>query len=173
MESGSGTVVTAELRSIGFNRKELRSEIVIEAPPERVWSILTDFERFPEWNPFIRKISGKIEARGRLSVTLHPSGGRTTAFKPTILKAEPNRELQWIGHIGFPGLFDGQHIFELQPLGDSMTRFVQREQYGGILLPFVSGMLRNETARGFDEMNRALKERAEEGTAGTALPPIT
>lgn len=154
----------AELRSIGFNRKELRSEIEIDAPSEKIWSILTDFDRFPDWNPFIRASSGRIEKNQRLSVTLHPSGGRTTAMRPSVLAVEPNRELRWIGHLGIPGLFDGQHIFELQPLGDARTMFVQREQFGGILLPFLTGMLRNETARGFGEMNQALKERAESKT---------
>jgi len=156
-----GNSSPARVRSIGFNRKELRSEIEIEAPPERVWSILTDFGRFPEWNPFIRSASGKVVVKSKLTVTLHPSGGRATTFKPSVLKVDPDRELRWLGHIGVSGLFDGQHIFELQPLGEARTLFVQREQFGGILLPFLTRMLRNETARGFDEMNNALKKRAE------------
>ena len=161
----SEAFVTAELRSIAFNRKELRSEIVIDAPSERVWNILTDFDRFPEWNPFIRRASGRIETNARLNVTLHPSGGRATTFKPSVLKVEPNKELQWQGHLGIPGLFDGQHIFELRSLGDAGTLFVQRERFGGILLPFLTGMLKNETAHGFNEMNHALKSRAEGRTA--------
>ena len=151
----------AELRSIGFNRKELRSEIVIEAPPERVWDILTDFDRFPEWNPFIRVASGRIERDKRLNITLHPSGGRIVKMRPLVVSVEPNKELRWIGHLGIPGIFDGQHIFELEPSGSAKTVLVQRERFGGILLPLLSGMLRNETARGFTEMNQALKERAE------------
>jgi uncharacterized protein YndB with AHSA1/START domain len=31
--------------------RELRDEIEIEATPERVWEILTDFAAYPEWNP--------------------------------------------------------------------------------------------------------------------------
>jgi len=152
---------SAELRSIGFNRKELRSEIVIEAPPERVWDVLTDFDRFREWNPFIREASGRIEKDQRLNITLHPSGGRMLKIRPLVVSVEPNKELRWIGHLGVPGIFDGQHIFELEPSGSTRTVLVQREQFGGILLPLLSGMLRNETARGFTEMNQALKERAE------------
>ena len=156
------TTTPTELKSIGFNRKELRSEIEIDAPPERVWSILTDLSKLPEWNPFIRAASGRMEKNQRLDVTLHPSGGRSIKMRPSVLAVEPNRELRWIGHLGLPGLFDGQHIFELKPSGAAKTIFVQREEFGGILLPFLTGMLRNETARGFNEMNQALKERAEE-----------
>jgi len=151
----------AELKSTGFNRKELTSEIEIGAPSERIWSILTDFGKFPEWNPFIREASGRPEKGQKLNVTLHPSGGRTLKIGPTVLVVEPNKEFRWIGHLGVPGLFDGQHIFELRPSGGGKTTFVQREQFGGILLPFLTGMLRNETARGFTEMNLALKKRAE------------
>ncbi len=159
--SESESIVPAGLRRIAFNRKELRSEIVIDASSERVWSILTDLARFPEWNPFIRSASGRIKVNEKLIVTMHPPGGRTTTFKPSVLKVEPNRELRWLGRVGIPGLFDGLHVFELQSLGKARMRFVQREQFGGILLPFFTGMLRNETARGFDQMNDALKRRAE------------
>ncbi len=31
----------------------LHTEIDIEAPPETVWRILTDLERYGEWNPFV------------------------------------------------------------------------------------------------------------------------
>jgi hypothetical protein len=165
-------VVAAELNSVGFNRKELATEIEIDAPPERIWGILTDFDRFPEWNPFIREVSGKLEKGQKLKVTLHPSGGRSIKMSPTVLAAEPSRELRWIGHLGISGLFDGQHIFELKPTGDGKTTFVQRELFGGILLPFLTGMLRNETARGFSEMNKALKERAEARTIESqSIPP--
>jgi hypothetical protein len=161
---GSETIVPATLRSIGFNRKELRSEVVIDAPSERVWNILTDFATFPEWNPFIRVASGRIVIGERLTITLQPSGGRRTTFRPTVLRSEPNKELRWLGRLGIPGLFDGQHIFELQSSGNSSTHFVQREQFSGIILPFLVGTLRNQTAHGFNEMNEALRKRAEERT---------
>jgi hypothetical protein len=57
--------------------------------------------------------------------------------------------------------FNRRHKFELKPSGGGKTIFVQRELFGGILLPFLTGMLRNETARGFSEMNQSLKARAE------------
>lgn len=37
--------------------KELFTEIEIKATPESVWQLLTDFEKYPEWNPFIRRAS--------------------------------------------------------------------------------------------------------------------
>lgn len=34
------------------------AKVEIAAPPTAVWAILMDFERYPDWNPFIIKISG-------------------------------------------------------------------------------------------------------------------
>jgi len=66
--------------------KELRSEIEIEAPIERVWRVLTDFAAYPEWNPFIRRVSGRAELDERLVVRMQPSGTRGMTFRPTVMK---------------------------------------------------------------------------------------
>jgi hypothetical protein len=65
-----------------------------------------------------------------------------------------------------PGLFGGEHSFVIQPLGENRVRFVQREAFRGLLVPLFARSLDNSTLRGFEEMNRALKERAEAATGG-------
>ena len=142
--------------------KELRSEIEIQASAERVWQLLTDFPSFPQWNPFIRKASGNIRVGERLEVNIQPSGASGMTFRPTVLKAEPNRELRWLGHLLISGLFDGEHIFTIEPLGESRVRFTQREVFTGLLVPLFARGLDTDTRRGFEEMNQALKTRAEQ-----------
>ena len=141
--------------------KELRTEIEIQASAERVWQILTDFASFPKWNPFIRRASGEPRIGARLEVFLQPSGARGMTFRPEVLKAEPNHELHWLGHLLVPGLFDGRHIFTIVPLGANRVRFVQRETFTGLLVPLFAPGLHTETLRGFEEMNRSLKIQAE------------
>ncbi len=82
-------------------------------------------------------------------------------FRPTVLKADPNRELRWLGRLRVPGLFDGEHSFTIQPLEENRVRFVQREAFKGLLVPLFARSLDTNTLRGFGEMNRALKKRAE------------
>lgn len=142
--------------------KELHSEIEIQASAERVWKLLTNFTSFPKWNPFIRRISGQVKEGERLKVYIQPSGAEAMTFRPTILKAEPNRELRWLGHFLMPGLFDGEHIFTIEPLGEKCVRFVQREIFQGSLVPLFADKLDKETTRGFEEMNQALKVQAEQ-----------
>jgi hypothetical protein len=142
--------------------KELRAEIDIDASAERVWQILTDWSAFPEWNPFIRSLTGELEVGARLEVYLQASGARGMTFKPTVLTVEPNREFRWLGHLLIPGLFDGEHIFVIEPLGEGGVRFVQREEFRGLLVPLFASSLDRDTHRGFQEMNQALKARAEQ-----------
>ena len=145
--------------------KELRSEIEIGAPAERVWRILTDFAGFPAWNPFIRHARGNLLAGERLEVSLQPSGARGMSFRPTVLTVDVHRELRWIGHFLVPGLFDGEHIFTIEPVGTNRVRFVQREIFTGLLVPLFARGLDTDTRRGFEEMNQALKARAEDAAA--------
>jgi hypothetical protein len=141
--------------------KELHSEIEIDASAERVWRILTDFASYPQWNPFIRRISGEPATGERLEVRLQPPGSRGITLRPTVLNAEPNRELRWLGRLLVKGLFDGEHSLAIQQLGENRVRFVQSEAFNGLLVPLLSRSLDNNTRRGFEEMNRALKEQAE------------
>jgi hypothetical protein len=142
--------------------KEVRDEIEIAAPAGRVWEILTDFAGFPEWNPFIRRARGNLVEGERLDVLMQPSGARGMTFSPTVLTVEADRELRWIGHLFVPGLFDGEHIFTIEPLGTGRVRFTQQEIFTGLLVPLLSRMLDADTQRGFEEMNKALKARAEQ-----------
>ena len=141
--------------------KQLHTEIEIDASAKRVWELLTDFASYPEWNPFIRSIGGQPAPGERLRARLEPPGGRAMTFEPKVLTAEPNCELRWLGHLLVPGLFDGEHSFIIQPLEDDRVRFVQREAFRGLLVPLFARSLESKTRRGFEEMNRALKGRAE------------
>jgi uncharacterized membrane protein len=60
--------------------KQLHTEVEIEAPAERVWELLTDFATYPEWNPFIRSISGQPAPGERLEVRIEPPSGRGMTF---------------------------------------------------------------------------------------------
>jgi len=140
--------------------RELHSEIDIDATPERVWSVLMDFDAYPAWNPFVTRIAGDKTEGAQLEVRLEPPGGRAMTFKPAVVKHEPNREFRWHGKIAVSGLFDGEHVFIVEPR-DGGTRFVQRERFTGVLVPVLMPMIGNSTHRGFEAMNEALKARAE------------
>jgi len=146
--------------------KELHSQIDISASAERVWELLTDFASYPQWNPFIRHISGEPTTGERLKVRLEPPESRGITLRPKVLAAEPNHQLRWLGHLLVPGLLDAEHSFIIRALEEDRVRFVHTEAFRGLLVPLFARSLDNSTLRGFEEMNRALKERAEGATGG-------
>jgi hypothetical protein len=140
--------------------RELRTEVAIDAPPERVWRVLTDFGAYPEWNPFIRSIEGETRVGSQLKVRIEPPGARGMTFRPTVRAAEPARELRWLGRLLVPGLVDGEHRLALEPLEGGRSRFIQSERFTGLLVGLLTGTLA-ATERGFEQMNEALKRRVE------------
>ncbi|WP_247001889.1 SRPBCC domain-containing protein [Halosolutus gelatinilyticus] len=138
---------------------ELVASISIDAPPAVVWSVLSDFDAYPSWNPFIPTIEGDAITGTRLRVRIEPPDSRAATLRPRVLEATPGRRLVWLGRLGLPGLFDGKHAFELEALPDDRTRFTQRETFHGLLV----GLLLDESnvRRGFEAMNEAIKTRAE------------
>jgi hypothetical protein len=143
-------------------RLALRTEIVIAASAARVWDVLTDFKAFPAWNPFIRRIDGIPVPGTRLSVSIRPPGGRAMTFRPFVLRVEPAQHLSWRGRTLVPGLFDGEHVFELETVGADQVRFVHAEHFRGVLVPLLARTLRTTTREGFQQMNAALKRRVEQ-----------
>ena len=143
--------------------RELRREIEIDASPERVWAVVTDFAAYPEWNPFIRSISGELHEGAKLEVRIEPPGARATTFRPTVRAVEPSRELRWLGRM-LPGLFDGEHSLRIEPLDGGRSRFVQSERFSGLLVGLFKGTL-TKTEVGFEQMNAALKARVEQASA--------
>jgi hypothetical protein len=139
----------------------LHTEIDIASRAERVWDVLTDFAAYPRWNPFIRQVDGVLAHRARLRVRIQPPGGRAMTFHPTVLRVEEGRHLSWRGRTFLPGLFDGEHAFDLEPAARDSVRFVHGEVFRGLLVPFLASTLRTTTRQGFEAMNAALKKRVE------------
>lgn len=139
---------------------ELHTEIDIAATPELVWQVLTDLEQYSDWNPFITSSLGKTDVGEKLVNRMEAPGGKPMTFKPRVTVVDKVETFEWLGKLGFSGMFDGRHRFEVEasPTG---TKFTQSESLDGILVRFLRKTLDTQTKAGFEEMNVALKARAE------------
>ncbi len=149
--------------------RQIETSIDIDASPKLVWALLTDLARMPDWNPFIKFISGRLVQGAQLSIRIVPPGKSGMRFRPTVLSVRPERELRWLGHAFVAGLFDGEHYFLLEPIGEDRTRLTQGEKFSGILVGLLSGTL-VVTEAGFKDMNAALKQRAEQNDVQKNTP---
>ncbi len=142
-------------------RHRITAEVDIEAPPDAVWAQLTDLAGYAAWNPFIPSATGTVAPGERLSLRLQPPGGRALPIRPTVTEVVPDSVLEWLGHLGVRGLFDGRHRFELHSTPQG-TRLVQSEEFGGVLVRPLRGFLDGGTLAGFHAMNEALRRRVVE-----------
>lgn len=156
------TIILLIFLNVTAMAKEIKTEILIHATPDKVWSILTNFDNYPNWNPFIKSIKGNPKVGNKIVARIEPPQSKGMTFKPKILVFEPNKELRWLGHLLFKGLFDGEHKFELIDNGNGTTTFIQSEKFKGLFLPLFKKQLDNSTKKGFEEMNKKLKELAEQ-----------
>lgn len=140
---------------------ELKTEITINATPEKVWSILTNFDNYPNWNPFITSLKGDVKVGNKILVRIEPPGARMNNFQPTVTAFEPNQKLSWLGVLLFRGIFDGEHKFELLNNGNGTTTFTQQEKFTGLLVPLFKRMIDHNIRSGFEALNKRLKEMAE------------
>jgi hypothetical protein len=141
--------------------KELRTEIEIQASPDKVWQVLTNLDKYPEWNPFIHHAIGSAKVGESVDITFR-SGSKEMSLHCAVVKVEPNKELCWKYHVLLPGLFRGEHSFIIEPTGNNGVRFVDREIFHGLLVFSQAKDIDTNSRQGFEAMDQALKIKAEE-----------
>jgi hypothetical protein len=130
----------------------------IEAPPETIWSILTDAPAYAEWDSGVERVEGSIAPGEKIKVVSEANPGR--AFPVKVTAFEPARAMTWSG--GMPlGLFKGVRTFALTPDGTT-TRFTMREEYSGPMLGLIWRSM-PDLGPSFEQFARGLKQRAEQG----------
>lgn len=137
-------------------KKEIKTSITIQASKEQIWNVLIDFKNYPKWNPFIKSISGEPTVGSQLNAEIG-----SMKFKPFVLVSDNQKELKWVGKLVIKGLFDGEHQFILEEQDDGSIKFHQNEKFSGLLVGLFAKKLDSDTKRGFEEMNKALKQSVE------------
>ncbi|ABW68412.1 conserved hypothetical protein [Desulfosudis oleivorans Hxd3] len=142
-------------------KKEIHTEIDIDAKPDVVWNVLVDLAAYPEWNPMVKEAGGAVQAGQRLCLRYHPEGQKSRIFKPLLLVVLPGRELRWQGQPGIRFLLESEHIYLLKETTGGKTHLDHDMVFWGLLIPPVKNLI-DKTIRGpFNDLNRALKLRAE------------
>ncbi|WP_341676877.1 SRPBCC domain-containing protein [Niveibacterium sp. SC-1] len=140
--------------------QQIETEIAIDAPPERVWAILTDFASYPEWNPMLPAIRGEaVEGRQLLVRYAGDKGPRDLWAK--VSRSESQRSLRWHGNVVFAGLVVAEQRFRLRKRSNGNTRLYQTIYFAGPLAPLLGHRLRTAAMDGAVSMNLALKRRVE------------
>ena len=142
--------------------KQVKTSIEIDATPERVWHILTDFSSWDAWNPTIHRLRGSPEVGAKLDFVIR-LGKRWLPIQAKMLRVDPERELCWRGPRAdlLVPIFAGEHYFAIERLAADRVRFVHGERFSGLLLPVLWNRLEPTLLRGYAKANEGLKRRAE------------
>lgn len=140
--------------------RQIRNETNINAPPGRVWSTFCDFEHYVDWNPFIVRAAGMREAGRTLDIVIVTPAGGELRFNPMIVGFQEGKSLTWAVGMPIPGLFDRTISFEIEDVGNGVTRFTHTGRFTGLLVPLRGGLIR-DLETGYRNMNTAFKTRCE------------
>jgi len=133
-------------------QQTVTTQVQIAASPQEVWAVLSDFEAYENWNPFLTLIAGKMTVGEALRVHFTSQAFGDMDLYPTVLIVEPGEEFRWKGILLVPGLFDGEHFFKLEPHKGG-TRLVHGESFSGLLLwAFDLNVMKDD----FNAMNQEL-----------------
>ena len=133
---GAGLIIIVILLEL-FSAREIYTEIEINASANSVWEVLTTFDEYPDWNPFIREISGELSEGSRLSVSIQPVDSDPMNFQPTLIKADKNHELRWMGRVLVRGIFDGEHYLIIEKISEEKVNLIHGENFSGALVPLL------------------------------------
>jgi uncharacterized protein YndB with AHSA1/START domain len=144
----------------------VEAEIFINAPPDRVWAVLTDFSSYPEWNTFNPQMECELRAGGHVSFQLVLDGFKPRRVTAHVIRVEEGRELYWGAEpLYFEFLGKGRHSFTVESSSNvnvqQGTRFRHIEKFDGPISLFMPQKFWDSVQRSFDILCRDLKMRVE------------
>jgi hypothetical protein len=159
---GLGIIVII-LLVLSFTAFEVRKDIEISAPPSKVWQAVIAFDKYKNWNSQLQYLGGEVKPQSTLHLKLSVKGTDPYEFKPVVSHWEENKRFAWLAVTGVPRVFDGEHFFEIQDLGNGKTLVVNGEEYRGILSLIIKNLPMMQSApEGFELMNTELKNYCEQ-----------
>ena len=111
--------------------RELRAEATIAAPPDRVWSLVTDVTQMPDWSPeLVRMLPLKRGGmrRGQWYVGINRRKAVVWPTRNVVAVLEPGRSLawdttssgaRWIWELSPSG--EGTHVVHRRPVPEKLT----------------------------------------------------
>ncbi len=129
--------------------------VKIRATPEKIHAILTNAEKFSEWNSNVQSIQGSIRKGNTIKLKSTLSPERT--FKLKVTELTP---LTMVWEDGFAPVFRGRRAFSLVANSDHSTEFHMTEVFKGLILPLIKGSL-PDFRPNFDQYAADLKKAAE------------
>lgn len=163
---GAGFHAAAQERAPGSkivhpnpHRAVLHSEIVIDAPVNKVWAVATDFGKMAEWSPIFRNLEGDLKP-GADVVGIYEANGQIIRSPAKLTWVEGQR-FGWRGATVYGTELHDNHMFLFVPTADGKTLFLQTDDLTNVGRDADMTELANLILQSFEVYNTALKARVE------------
>ena len=140
----------------------IQTSIDIDAPADRVWAILTDFEHYGAWNPLILRVKTVSQPRVGMDLQFVVSlAGRKMKRTHVLSRFDAStRVLGWTLKSDATWWAHGERVQRVESLGPGRCRYTNDEQVHG-LIGVISGLLVEAKVRAaLEAVGRELAVRA-------------
>ena len=152
---------TVKVEKINHSHRKIYTDIIIDATPEQVWSVLTDTSSYKNWSVFLVDIQGEIKDGEKLTAKFQtdPEKEKFNIIEHTISVTE-GKEFFW-AEKGPGGIRDNHH-FKVESADNGKAKFIQSDEIMKGVTWLMGGNLSKMYADGYRAFNRKLKEEVEQ-----------
>lgn len=145
--------------------RELKSEIQIAAPIDKVWQVLTGFDLWKDWNPMVNSASGSATPNSKVDIIMRgPDGKDAMKYQATVLEANSPKSFRWRATMMSGLIFTNDRVFELREENGG-TVLINKEEFSGLMVPLFWNKMSLFVVPMLEEMNKALKSKLEDQQA--------
>ncbi len=150
-----------KMERLSASHRTIYTDIIIDATPEQVWSVLTDTASYKNWAAFLVDIQGEIKDGEKITADFktNPKKEKLTTIEHTI-SVDEGKEFYW-AEKGPGGIRDNHH-FKVESIGDGRTRFIQSDEIMKGITWLMGANLSKLYAEGYQAFNRKLKVEVEQ-----------
>ncbi len=152
----------------GSSEWEVEHRVEIAASPGTVWRMLTDLERYSEWNDYSPRVEGVLEIGRVVTVEAH-LGDEVRVVDNLVTVVDPPRTLCWQSQNWYASLARGTRCRHLEPLPNGMLRLRHHERMAGPLAGVVEWLYRPRIEAGLKRLDLALAEAAEQAERASGV----
>ncbi|MEO1260798.1 MAG: SRPBCC domain-containing protein [Bacteroidota bacterium] len=153
-------IENVKVEKVNHSHRKIYTDIIIDATPKQVWSVLTDTKTYKNWADFLVDIQGEIKDGEKITAVFRtdPKKDKLTTIEHTI-SVIGGKEFFW-AEKGPGGIRDNHH-FLVEPADNGKTKFIQSDEIMKGVTWLMGGNLSKMYADGYQAFNRKLKEEVE------------
>jgi ribosome-associated toxin RatA of RatAB toxin-antitoxin module len=139
----------------------IEHELQVNASAATVWNVISDLDKYPEWNPFVTKCASTKKPGDPIVMRVRVLPFFAQPQTEFVKENEEGKKFSY-GMKPMPlGMLSSYRYHEITAIDENSCTYKSSFTLSGPWSSFVKVLLAGNLRRGFTEMSNAIKERAE------------